>query len=65
MKSATESSAPSAKELPAWTQLVMEKASALRFGSIQIILHEGRVIQVESTEKIRLSPPGRDALRAG
>lgn len=27
----------------------------MRFGSVQIIVHEGRVTQVESTEKTRLS----------
>jgi hypothetical protein len=27
----------------------------MRFGSVQIIVHEGRVTQVESTEKTRLA----------
>jgi hypothetical protein len=27
----------------------------MRFGSVQIVVHEGRVTQVESTEKTRLS----------
>jgi hypothetical protein len=26
----------------------------MRFGSVQIVVHEGRVTQVESTEKTRL-----------
>lgn len=42
-------------EVESWLDLVRQKVSAVRFGSIQIIVHEGRVTQVESTEKTRLS----------
>lgn len=38
-----------------WLQIVKGKVEAMRFGSVQIIVHEGRVTQVESTEKTRLS----------
>ena len=38
-----------------WLRVVLRKVKALRFGSIQIIVHDGRVIQVESLEKFRLS----------
>lgn len=37
-----------------WIDIVRQKVSALRFGSVQIIVHEGRVTQVESTEKTRV-----------
>ena len=42
-----------------WIKIVHQKVESMRFGSIQIIVHEGRVTQVESTEKTRLpdSPP--------
>lgn len=43
--------APSAE---AWLDIVRRKASAMRFGSVHITIHEGRVTQVESTEKTRL-----------
>lgn len=43
----------------AWLEIVRQKVSAMRFGSVQIIVHEGRVTQVESTEKTRL--PGETA----
>lgn len=40
--------------LPAdWLEVVRKKAEELRFGSIQIIVHEGRVTQIESLEKTR------------
>lgn len=38
-----------------WLQIVKSKVEAMRFGNVQIIVHEGRVTQVESTEKTRLS----------
>ncbi|WP_395746476.1 YezD family protein [Prosthecobacter sp.] len=37
-----------------WVEIVRQKVGAMRFGSVQIIVHEGRVTQVESTEKTRL-----------
>jgi hypothetical protein len=36
-----------------WLEVVRKKAEELSFGSIQIIVHEGRVTQVESLEKTR------------
>ena len=38
----------------AWVEIVRRKVDAMRFGSVQIVVHEGRVTQVESTEKTRL-----------
>jgi hypothetical protein len=41
-------------DLPAdWLEVVRKKVEDLRFGSVQIIVHEGRVTQVESLEKTR------------
>ena len=42
----------------AWLAIVREKVEAMRFGSVQIVVHEGRVTQVESTEKTRLPDNG-------
>ncbi len=47
-------SQPAHAELPSWIEIVRQKVAAMRFGSVQIIVHEGRVTQVESTEKTRL-----------
>lgn len=38
-----------------WLAVVREKVAAIRFGSIQITVHEGRVTQVEANEKTRIS----------
>lgn len=45
-------------ESTAWLQVVERKVAALRFGSVQIVVHEGRVTQIESTEKFRLPTRG-------
>ena len=44
---------------PDWITLVREKVEGLRFGVVQLTVHEGRVTQIERTEKTRL-PAGRD-----
>lgn len=41
---------------PAALLLQIERAiSALRYGSVEITVHDGRVVQIERTEKIRLA----------
>jgi hypothetical protein len=42
-----------------WLEVVRKKVEDLRFGSVQIIVHEGRVTQVDSLEKTRF-PAARD-----
>ncbi|HWB03179.1 MAG TPA: YezD family protein [Verrucomicrobiales bacterium] len=39
-----------------WLEVVRRKVAAIRFGSVQITVHEGRVTQVESLEKTRIAP---------
>lgn len=57
---------PSSAELsaspPDWLALVREKVESLRFGVVQLIVHDGRVTQIERTEKTRLETgkPSRD-----
>ena len=36
-----------------WLDVVRQKVAGLRFGSVQITVHDGRVTQVESIEKTR------------
>jgi hypothetical protein len=38
-----------------WIKIVEERVAALRFGTVQIVVHEGRVTQVESTERTRFN----------
>jgi hypothetical protein len=41
-------------DVDSWIDIVRQRVEAMRFGSVQIIVHEGRVTQVESTEQTRL-----------
>lgn len=59
-------------DITPWLQVIEHKLAALRFGSIQVIVHEGRVTQIESTEKFRFnlravdeSDPGGDEKTSG
>jgi hypothetical protein len=40
--------------LPEWLEIVRQKVESLRFGVVQIVVHDGRVTQIERTEKTRL-----------
>ncbi len=37
-----------------WVEIVRQKLASMRFGSIQLVVHEGRVTQVESLERTRI-----------
>ena len=39
---------------PKWLGIVAQQVAALRYGVVQIIVHENRVVQIETTEKVRL-----------
>jgi hypothetical protein len=47
------SSEASAKE--DWLRVVREKVESLRYGVVQLVVHDGRVTQIERTEKTRLN----------
>jgi hypothetical protein len=42
---------------PDWIALVREKVESLRYGVVQLVVHDGRVTQIERTEKTRLPAP--------
>lgn len=37
-----------------WIEIVQRYVSSLRFGVVEIVVHEGRVTQIERTERFRL-----------
>ena len=45
------------EKLPAWLQLVREHVGSLKFGTVQITVHDARVVQVERVEKLRFDKP--------
>ena len=52
---------PTSEKPEPWLEIVRRKVAGMRFGSIQLTIHEGRVTQVEATEKTRL--PEESAIR--
>jgi hypothetical protein len=52
------------QQLAPWLDVVEKQVQQLRFGVVQIVVHDSRVVQIERTEKVRLAPssdsrPGR------
>lgn len=43
---------------------VVEAISAIRFGSVEIVIHDGRVVQIERREKVRLEHAGAQRSRS-
>ena len=39
---------------PSWLGIVAAHVENMKFGVVQIIVHESRVVQIEKTEKVRL-----------
>jgi hypothetical protein len=70
MTTSTAVSVPRAEEaapgLPLDPALARELAlalSSIRYGTVELVIHEGRVVQLERREKVRLEPTRRDAGR--
>jgi hypothetical protein len=45
---------------PEWLALVRSQVRDLRYGVVQLVVHDGRVTQIERTEKTRLASGGID-----
>lgn len=56
MTASEHSLVPSPVPATDWVDVVREKVEGLRYGVVQLIVHDGRVTQIERTEKTRLSP---------
>ena len=48
---------------PEWLAIVSQQVESLRFGVVQIVVHEHRVVQIEKTEKVRLNGSERKEAR--
>ena len=44
-----------------WLEIVRQKVAGIRFGSVQITVHDGRVTQVEAVEKTRIQADRAEA----
>jgi hypothetical protein len=54
----TTAPAVTTKDAPeaAWERTVRHAVRALRYGSVEVQVHDGRVVQVETREKVRFAP---------
>jgi hypothetical protein len=41
----------------AWERTVREAVESLRYGSVEVLVHDGRVVQVETRRKVRFPQP--------
>jgi hypothetical protein len=54
--SSTENGQPLSRPelLPDWLNLVRTQVDSLKFGTVQITVHDSKVVQIERNEKTRL-----------
>ena len=51
----SETTIPAKTDIPPdWLRVVQEKVETLRYGVVQLVVHDGRVTQIERTEKTRI-----------
>jgi len=43
-----------------WLEIVRRQVGSLRFGAVQIVVHDSHVTQIEKTERVRLDKPPLD-----
>ena len=46
-----------------WLELVIQHVGSLRYGVVEIVVHDSRVIQIEKTERVRLEKNSNDKAR--
>ncbi len=43
-----------ADEQPGWLEIVRRQVGTLRYGMVQIVVHDSQVTQIDKTERVRL-----------
>ena len=46
-----------ANDRPEWLEIVRRQVASLRYGVVQIVVHDSQVTQIEKTERVRLDKP--------
>jgi hypothetical protein len=55
MKTKTERAQSEPANEPRWLEVVRECVGEMRFGTVQVVVHEGRVTQIDATHRTRLN----------
>lgn len=45
-----------------WLRIVQDQVRSLRFGIVQIIVHDSRVTQIDKTERVRFAAPRQEGV---
>ncbi len=59
--STNNSKPPENKATTDWLEVVQKQVASLRFGVVQITVHDSRVVQVETTERLRFEKTQSDS----
>jgi hypothetical protein len=57
MSAVTIKTADSGDEKANWLEVVRQQVGSLRYGVVQIVVHDSQVTQIEKTERVRLDKP--------
>jgi hypothetical protein len=57
MSAVTIKSGGGGNEKADWLEVVRQQVGSLRFGVVQIVVHDSQVTQIEKTERVRLDRP--------
>jgi hypothetical protein len=59
--SAIQTKSAGSEPKPEWLEVVQRQVASLRFGVVQIVIHDSHVKQIEKTERLRLDElPAQD-----
>jgi hypothetical protein len=54
MSAVTVKSSNSISETQDWVGMVRQQVGSLRYGAVQIVVHDSQVTQIDKTERVRL-----------
>ena len=40
-----------------WLEVVRQHVASLRYGTVEIVVHDRRVVEIDKTERVRLAKP--------
>jgi hypothetical protein len=57
MSTAQNKSGGDSGEKRDWLEIVRQQVASLRYGVVEIVVHDSQVTQIEKTERVRLDKP--------
>ena len=54
MSASEPDSVRSDNDRPEWLEIVRRQVASLRYGVVQVVVHDSQVTQIEKTERVRL-----------